>query len=515
MACYDRVSCSVDPDTGALTVNTKRGSCTITPGDTVTFTETGVGYIITINGEPNVIPKPDEDDYGDNVSFTETEDSYIITINNEPNVINKVCQRLIDCNGNDIDPCVDRVATCENLDSEITRVINLIPDVPAPTPQTRVQRGTGNAASQRTLTANHDGTWPNEQWRETWMERNGDIVTIHSWNPNSNSWDRVSVEAPEGLVILNNPVIYLRTDGSANPPIETQADLTPENAFDTFDSIRTFLQRTLLVGSITVDGRGDYSAPGFNAAGHVAASTFKNAANIIVRGDPDDVEAFVLPFGGTTGRSTGLACGNGNVTIRNLTFRCVNEAEAGTIDFIAAVNTGGGAITFANTVRFDGYYDNDRPNRTGPAYISRMITGGSVSVASNANLIFDFDIGTAFVAMSFVGPQGTHQIAGNVTFDILGGCEFRRAQFDVDSSSFLRFTLSSAAPNPLEVTGNSRFTSSHTARISDLGVSSGHSSYGSRSDLIAYDFGADVSDGGAQAEMLVSPLGVVNSVAGP
>ena len=52
--------------------------------------------------------------------------------------------------------------------------------------QTRVSRGTGTRENIQTLTANHQTTWPNTIWRETWMERNGTIVTIHSWNPVTN-----------------------------------------------------------------------------------------------------------------------------------------------------------------------------------------------------------------------------------------------------------------------------------------------------------------------------------------
>lgn len=508
MACYDRVSCSVDPTTGALTVNTKNGSCTIEPGDTVTFTETEVGYIISINGEPNIIPKPDEDDYGDNVSFTETDDSYIITINNEPNVIPKNCLQLIDCNGDYIDPCVDRVVTCENLQEAID-------DLPEPPAQTQVVRGTGGRQATQTLTARHFGTYPNETWRETWMERNGDIVTVHSWNPIENEWDSLSVESAEDLVVLNNPVIYLRTNGSPNPPIETQADLTPANAFDSFDAIRNFLRRTLLVGTVTVDGQGDFSAPGFSSAGQVAASTFKNAANIVVRGSPDNAQAFILPFGGLQGRVTGLACPDGNVTVRDLTFRCVNEAEASYTSFAAGVNAQGGNISFAGTVRFDGYYDNDRVGRTAQVFLLRSVVSGNISIGNNTVVVFDFDAGTSISSLGLIGPQAVLEIAGNVIFNIQNGCELRAAQFDVDSSAYLRFVLSVANPDPLAVTGGSRFISSNTARIADLGIVSAGASYGTRPQLIAYDFGTDEAPGGPQATMLVRPLSVVNSVAGP
>lgn len=512
MACYDRVSCSVDPTTGALTVNTKNGSCTIEPGDTVTFTETEVGYIISINGEPNIIPKPDEDDYGDNVSFTETDDSYIITINNEPNVIPKNCLQLIDCNGDYIDPCVDRVVTCENLQE-------VIDDLPEPPAQTQVVRGTGGRQSMQTLTARHFGTYPNETWRETWMQRNGDIVTIHSWNPIDNEWDSVAIEAPEDLVVLNNPVIYLRKDtGSANPPIETQDDLTVANAFNSFNAIRSFMNRTLVVGSVTIDARGDFAADASaNSMGNVSAATFKNAQQIIVRGDPANATALVIPFGGSPGRSTGvLVTGSGQTTVRDLTFRCVNEAETSSTNFIAAVNAQGGNAVVAGTVRFDGFYDPDRPNAANQGlFVLRDVTGGSVIIDDGTEIIFDFDANTRLSSFSYVGPQAEFAIRGNVVFRILAGLELSRAVVDLSSSGLFRLVNSVGNPLAFEIVGGDRHVAPYSFRVAPLATVSSTGAYGNRAATLAYDFGADVSTGGAQAVALVDAIGVVDDVAGP
>lgn len=512
MACYDRVSCSVNPTTGALTVNTKNGSCTIEPGDTVTFTETEVGYIISINGEPNIIPKPDEDDYGDNVSFTETDDSYIITINNEPNVIPKNCLQLIDCNGDYIDPCVDRVVTCENLQEAID-------DLPEPTTQTQVVRGTGGRPSQQTLTARHFGTYPNETWRETWMQRNGDIVTIHSWNPIDNEWDSVAIEAPEGLVVLNNPVIYLRKDtGSANPPIETQDDLTVANAFNSFNAIRSFMNRTLVVGSVTIDARGDFASDtSANSMGNISASTFKNAQQIIVRGDPANATALVIPFGGSPGRLTGvLATGSGQTTVRDLTFRCVNEALSANSNFIAATNAQGGNIELAGTVRFDGFYNPDRAGATsGSMYIHRIVTGGTVSISDQTEIVFDFSANTRLTSYAYIGPQAELAINGNVVFNNLAGAEFSRAVVDLSASGLFRMITSVNNPNAFTLVGGGRHVAPYSYRVAPLATVSSTGAYGNRAATLAYDFGADVSAGGAQAVALVDTIGVVDDVAGP
>lgn len=111
MACYDKTSCSVDPTTGALTIYTKTGQCTVVPGDDVTITETPECFIITINGVPTCIPKIEP---GDDVSFTETDECYLITINNTPHCIPK-CRYYRDCNGNVLDDCA-RIVTCDDLE---------------------------------------------------------------------------------------------------------------------------------------------------------------------------------------------------------------------------------------------------------------------------------------------------------------------------------------------------------------------------------------------------------------
>lgn len=102
--------CSVDPVSGALSVTTKGGTCTVVPGDDVSVTETPQGWIITVNGVPTLIPRIDP---GDDVSFVETADNYVITINGVPHLIPK-CRYYRDCDGNILDQC-ERIVTCDDL----------------------------------------------------------------------------------------------------------------------------------------------------------------------------------------------------------------------------------------------------------------------------------------------------------------------------------------------------------------------------------------------------------------
>lgn len=393
-------------------------------------------------------------------------------------------------------------------------------ELPPVSEQTQITRGTGGRPSMQTLTANHQGTYPNVSWRETWMERNGDIVTIHSWNPNDNEWDSVAVESPEGLVVLNNPVIYLRKDtGSANPPIETQADLTVSNAFNSFNAVRSFMNRTLVVGTVTIDARGDFASDASaSGMGVIASQAFKNAQTIVVRGDPSNVEALVIPFGGVGQRGNGMTNnGTGLVRLEHMTFRCVNGALASESTGFEAVNANGGQVTLAGGIRLDGFYDTSREgalqiNR----YALRAAQGGEVLVTVNTELQMEFDPGTQLTALFVVRHQSSLGFNGSVVFNILSGAEFSSAVVELSSSALLRITASIAWPDPLAVTGDGRHTAPYSYVVPPLAVVTAPAgAYGGRAGLISHDFGADVTVGGSQAVASVDPLGVVNDVAGP
>lgn len=323
----------------------------------------------------------------------------------------------------------------------------------------------------------------------------------------------------DSQLILNNPVIYLRKDaGSANPNIRCEADLTVDNAFNSFNAVRAFMNRTLTVGTVTVDARGDFASdPSALAMGNISASTFNNAQDIVIRGDPNNPGALIIPFGGTSGRVTGmLTSGSGQTTVRDLTFRAVDGAVATSTNFIAAINAQGGNAQLAGTVRFDGYYDPDRPGAaTGGLFIFRVVVGGSINISDQTVLEFDFDAGTTLVAAAFVGPQSTLSIQGNVVFRNDGGATFTRALFDIDSSGLFRLVTSVQNNSPLALAGPARHIAPYSYRVPALAVVSSTSAYGNRPDTLAYDFGADVSTGGAQAVALVDAMGVVDGVAGP
>lgn len=108
--CFDRTTCAVNPTTGALTVATRTGSCTIFPGDQVQVEETETCWMITVNNDATCIPKIEP---GDQVVIEETATCHMITINNVPYCIPK-CRYYRDCEGNVLDDC-ERLVTCDDL----------------------------------------------------------------------------------------------------------------------------------------------------------------------------------------------------------------------------------------------------------------------------------------------------------------------------------------------------------------------------------------------------------------
>ena len=384
--------------------------------------------------------------------------------------------------------------------------------------QTRVYRGTGSLENQQTLTANHHTTWPNTVWREAFIERTGSIATITAWNPITNSWDSIAVEAPENLVILNNPVIYIDADnGQANPPINTQADLTWANAFNSFGAVRTFMNRTLLVGNVTLDCRGDFSQPGRIGMGEISSPAFKNAAQITIRGNPTDPTVFKVPCGGTAGRATAISsAGGGTVVLRDVTYVSSNEAMAavdGAGYFLSVSGTS--EIRMTGTHRFEGFYDTARAGASGSS-VFRMAGGGSIYVSYDTVLQFDFDAGTRLGGLFSIGTGGDLTIHSNIEAQIARDIILTGYMFFAQAGSNVLMAGSPGREIPWHYSGLGKFITSYSIDIRDLGiVNLSPVMYGARPVSQLWDFGAVVAPGGAQAVTRIAPVGVLNNIAGP
>lgn len=189
--------------------------------------------------------------------------------------------------------------------------------------QTQVFHGAGGNANL--YTADHNGTWPNVSWRMPTItyDPSGDIATITVWDENDDPTS-ASIYAPEGILYLIDPVFYVRqATGTPNPVINSQADLTVANAFDSFASLQTFIGRTIIIGSVTVDARGV-----FETVTQMRPSSFANANNITYRGDPADPEAFTVRWDNNAAAvSSGFTAASGaNATLRDV---CCEQMDSG------------------------------------------------------------------------------------------------------------------------------------------------------------------------------------------
>jgi len=320
----------------------------------------------------------------------------------------------------------------------------------------------------------------------------------------------------EQVVVLNNPVIYVDRDlGVENPPINTQADLTPANAFNSFDAVRNFMTRTLVVGTVTLDCRGDFSAPGYTSAMEISPLTMKNAQIIVVRGQAGDLGAFKLPFGGSTsGRQLGIRCNGGTLVVQDVTFVAIDEALSAGLSVVTACSCISGLMQLAGTVVFEGYYNVDRAGAS-PCVCFNIQPSSAIEISANATLRFDFDPTTLLESIVNTAPQATFVIDGNVTFDYQAAFGLTDSMFNIRPGSLLRALVSPGNPNPLLVTGGQRVLTPVSARVRDLGIASTAAAYGNRAAAIAYDWGGETSLGGPVATMLIANVAVLNNTVGP
>jgi len=320
----------------------------------------------------------------------------------------------------------------------------------------------------------------------------------------------------EQVVVLNNPVIYVDRDlGVENPPINTQADLTPANAFNSFDAVRNFMTRTLVVGTVTLDCRGDFSAPGYTSAMEISPLTMKNAQIIVVRGQAGDLGAFKLPFGGSTsGRQLGIRCNGGTLVVQDVTFVAIDEALSAGLSVVAACSCISGLMQLAGTVVFEGYYNVDRAGAS-PCVCFNIQPSSAIEISANATLRFNFDPTTLLESIVNTAPQATFVIDGNVTFDYQAAFGLTDSMFNIRPGSLLRALVSPGNPNPLLVTGGQRVLTPVSARVRDLGIASTAAAYGNRAAAIAYDWGGETSLGGPVATMLIANVAVLNNTVGP
>lgn len=367
---------------------------------------------------------------------------------------------------------------------------------------------TQTGARNNIFTADHaDPSVTDVIWRMPYVTRpTPDVAVVNIYNHGTSEWEEVAVVTPEDVVILNNPTIYIRKDtGSANPPIEEQADLTVANAFNSFSAVRNFMQRTITVGAVTLDVRGDFDSD----IGDIGPAQFKNAQVINIIGDPASATAFKVPVGRSTGRKFAMQITGGEVTLRDCTARYYDESVGPGICALAQVQLG--KLTTRGTIRFEGFYDVARANASQATLF--YIENGAEHVKRD-NYQFAFDVGVTLTQGWRILAGGLLNMAGGITYQLQRSATYTDAYFSVFSGASLRSQV--AGSTSLTISGAGRGVSPYTAALQPLASASlGGDLYSSRAAVLAYDFGLDVTAGGAQAVFLVDNIAAVNGVAGP
>lgn len=292
----------------------------------------------------------------------------------------------------------------------------------------------------------------------------------------------------DDLVILNNPTFYIRQgSGSANPPIETQSDLTVANAFNSFEAMRIFISRTYIVGNVTIDARGTFDAE--NEPLTISSSYLKNAGTVVLQGDPNNVGA--LRFrSGYSGTTKNLTFADITAIVKDATFEMSRNvtSDGGVLSMITATN--GAQVIVRGNIRLAGnplVAPNVPP---GSAFYSSG-PGSSIAIGVNneadCNVSVDFAAGSSLIYLGAAAAGGrlvqlTSRIDVRRNLTVTGGV------FSASNGS--SFAVNTAYVNGLAYerptfVGPGRFVTPHSIRLSGLSV---YEHYGPRWPVGAADF---------------------------
>lgn len=481
---------AINPDGSVVTWDGENSVTTVSEFDDGQFRAVNPdGSTVDWNGNDSVTVVSN---LGDGQFQAENPDGSIVTWDGENSVT------LADAN------TAEKTITITNPDGS-TVTFYYLQEEPEDHEQTQVLKGAGGATNpaSHVYTADHKGTYANQVWREAFLRRVGGIAEINIWNPAEEEWDKVAIEAPENLVILNNPVIYVRSaSGSANPPIVDQSDLTVENAFNSFDAVRSFMNRTLTVGTVTLDVRGNF----LTTMGNFGPGQFKNAQNIVVRGDPANVEAFKFRVGMADGSALGMQGTGGTVTFRDCTAQYVDEAvQPGRASPFQALS--GCTIRLGGTVRFEGIFNTERPG-SASAHLAYAI-GGNIDIASGTTI--NIALNAAAQLNSGFAPQSQAQLTlgADVILHMQSLADLGDAFIFLASGASMRSVVTGGEPPA--VTGTQQPKAAYSVKVNPLAAAT---FAGYPAPVRAYEFGIDQTGTTTKAEMFVSTVGTLNNSLG-
>lgn len=273
---------------------------------------------------------------------------------------------------------------------------------------------TGNTTSDTTLSVIVTKTASNVAYTDTDWFLNSDAPTVQAALDQLSAF--LSTAFGEDLVVLNNPTIYIRqATGSATPTIGSQADLTEANAFNNFTSMKTWLENTLVVGSITIDARGT-----FTAQGDIGSGSMKNAASITVHGDPNDPTQLVFDayYNASTQQvGSALMCTSGGViTVGDCELRCPAISGATAAGIYSALRVLDGTLKTNGTVKLTGAVDASAAGINCDTCAVYASSSRAVLQLINTEFDFAYTAGHKLHRVFFAREGGSMSISGGLTF---------------------------------------------------------------------------------------------------
>lgn len=249
------------------------------------------------------------------------------------------------------------------------------------------------------------------------------------------------VQGGDNVIILNNPVIYLRQDtGSASPPINKQSDLTVANAFNSFTAIQTFLQNAIIVGTVTINARGtfnDISLTGSNM----------KTSTVVINGDPANPDNLIFE-----GRAaSGVRLSNVALTLRYANLRLFDEVVSPYVASVISVNAGA-QLNLLENIKFSGNYNIDRVNAGNASFIAAT-ADSVVGFGSDLRLILSVNGAMKITSLFRAGGGGIINIGTGLTVTITNSFFASTGWFRIGAMSAVNAAFTGAASDLPSITG--------------------------------------------------------------
>lgn len=260
----------------------------------------------------------------------------------------------------------------------------------------------------------------------------------------------------DDLVILNNPTFYIRENGASNPDITTQADLA-HNPFNSFSAVRTFIQRSYIVGSISINARGTY-----DDADTISAANMKNASSVTIYGDSSDVSALTLTMTPSDGVGTCINVDGVDVTLIDATLNIIQkDTKPGRY---GAARVSDAVLYLRGNIRVTGTYSKDVGSQEASSAIFWSQKGGNISTAES-NIQFALGSSNLLTGAFWAVDGGTITPGPNSTLTFTNQLNVTAFWYIAQGSGVTAYMSNKPVP---VMAGSAKINCTYVWRISNL-----------------------------------------------